>query len=66
MPDFPFLSVVYVTAYVDRSNAGFAGLSMTRELHFSNEVFCFGAGIFFFCYCLLQSCSFPRFTRAPR
>ncbi len=27
---------------------------MTRELHFSNEVFGFGAGIFFFGYCLLE------------
>jgi len=35
-------------------NVGFAGLDMTRELHFSNEVFGFGAGIFFFGYCLLQ------------
>jgi MFS transporter, ACS family, tartrate transporter len=43
-----------VTAYVDRSNVGFAGFNMTRELHFSNEVFGFGAGIFFFGYCLLQ------------
>jgi MFS transporter, ACS family, tartrate transporter len=50
----PFLSLVYVTAYIDRSNVGFAGLNMTRELHFSNEVFGFGAGIFFFGYCLLQ------------
>jgi ACS family tartrate transporter-like MFS transporter len=50
----PFLFVVYVTAYIDRVNVGFAGLDMTRELHFSNEVFGFGAGIFFFGYCLLQ------------
>ena len=50
----PFLTLVYVTAYIDRANVGFAGLDMTRELHFSNEVFGFGAGIFFFGYCLLQ------------
>src|ERR1700685_4381747 len=50
----PFLCLVYVTAYVDRSNVGFAGLQMTRELNFSNEVFGFGAGIFFFGYCLLE------------
>jgi MFS transporter, ACS family, tartrate transporter len=50
----PFLFLVYVTAYIDRVNVGFAGLDMTRELHFSNEVFGFGAGIFFFGYCLLQ------------
>jgi MFS transporter, ACS family, tartrate transporter len=50
----PFLFLVYVTAYIDRVNVGFAGLYMTRELHFSNEVFGLGAGIFFFGYCLLQ------------
>src|SRR5579864_1292892 len=50
----PFLVLVYVTAYIDRVNVGFAGLDMTRELHFSNQVFGFGAGIFFFGYCLLQ------------
>jgi ACS family tartrate transporter-like MFS transporter len=43
-----------MTAYIDRVNVGFAGLDMTRELHFSNEVFGFGAGIFFFGYCLLE------------
>ncbi|HTW65069.1 MAG TPA: MFS transporter [Bryobacteraceae bacterium] len=50
----PFLTLVYVTAQIDRANVGFAGLDMTRELHFSNEAFGFGAGIFFFGYCLLQ------------
>ncbi len=39
---------------MDRVNVGFAGLQMTRDLHFSNEVFGFGAGIFFFGYCLLE------------
>jgi MFS transporter, ACS family, tartrate transporter len=50
----PFLFFLYVTAFIDRVNVSFAGLDMTRELHFSNEVFGFGAGIFFFGYCLLE------------
>jgi len=50
----PFLLVIYITAYIDRVNVGFAGIEMTRELHFSNAVFGFGAGIFFFGYCLLE------------
>src|SRR5260370_38514492 len=50
----PFLFLLYVTAFIDRVNVSFAGLDMTRELHFSNEVFGFGAGIFFFGYCLLK------------
>ena len=50
----PFLFILYITAYIDRVNVSFAGLDMTRELGFSNEVFGFGAGIFFFGYCLLE------------
>lgn len=50
----PFLFLLYITAYIDRVNVGFAGLDMTRDLHFSNGVFGFGAGIFFFGYCLLE------------
>ena len=50
----PFLFLIYMTAFIDRVNVGFAGLDMTRELHFSNAVFGFGAGIFFFGLCLLE------------
>jgi ACS family tartrate transporter-like MFS transporter len=50
----PFLFLIYMTAFIDRVNVGFAGLEMTRELHFSNQVFGFGAGIFFFGLCLLE------------
>ena len=42
----PFLFLLYLVAYLDRVNLGFAGLSMTRELGFSNAVFGFGSGIF--------------------
>lgn len=42
----PFLFLLYVTGFIDRVNVSFAGLDLTRELHFSNEVFGFGAGIF--------------------
>jgi ACS family tartrate transporter-like MFS transporter len=50
----PFLFLLYITAYIDRVNVSFAGLDMTRELGFSNAVFGFGSGIFFFGYCLLE------------
>lgn len=50
----PFLFLLYITAFIDRVNVSFAGLQMTRELNFSNEVFGFGAGIFFFGYCVLE------------
>jgi MFS transporter, ACS family, tartrate transporter len=50
----PFLFVLYIIAYLDRVNIGYAALKMTRDLSFSNEVFGFGAGIFFVGYFLLE------------
>jgi len=50
----PFLFLLYIVAFLDRINVSFAGLEMTRELGFSNQVFGFGAGIFFVGYVLLE------------
>ena len=50
----PFLFLLYVGAFLDRVNVGYAGLQMTRELHFSSAVFGFGSGIFFVGYVLLE------------
>jgi len=49
----PFLFLLYIVAYIDRINIGFAGLQMTPELHFSDAVFGFGSGVFFVGYLLL-------------
>ncbi|MBE3123834.1 MAG: MFS transporter [Planctomycetes bacterium] len=46
--------LLYVINFLDRVNIGYAALDMTRELGFSNEVFGFGAGIFFVGYVILQ------------
>ncbi|MBV8054892.1 MAG: MFS transporter [Deltaproteobacteria bacterium] len=50
----PFLFILYVVAYLDRINVGFAALQMNRELGFSEAVFGFGAGIFFIGYFVLE------------
>ena len=50
----PFLLLLYTLAYLDRVNVGLASLEMTRELRFSNQVYGFGAGIFFLGYWLLE------------
>jgi ACS family tartrate transporter-like MFS transporter len=50
----PFLFLAYVAAYLDRANVGFANAPMSADLHFSNSVFGFGAGVFFVGYVLLE------------
>ncbi len=50
----PFLCLLYLSAYLDRANVAFAKLTMTADLHFSEAVYGFGAGIFFVGYLLLE------------
>ncbi|HXW16050.1 MAG TPA: MFS transporter [Terriglobia bacterium] len=50
----PFLCLLYLAAYLDRANVAFAKLTMTADLHFSEAVYGFGAGIFFLGYLLLE------------
>jgi ACS family tartrate transporter-like MFS transporter len=50
----PFLFTLYVVAYLDRVNVGFAALQMKSALRFSDSVYGFGAGIFFVGYLLFQ------------
>ena len=50
----PFLFLLYIVNYVDRTNLGFAAMGMARDLGFSDRVFGLGAGIFFASYMALQ------------
>jgi len=50
----PFLFLLYVVAYLDRINVGFAALQMNRELGLSEAVFGLGAGIFFLGYFVFE------------
>jgi hypothetical protein len=50
----PFLCLLYLVAYLDRANVAFAKLSISADLHFSEAVYGFGAGIFFIGYLLLE------------
>jgi len=43
----PYIFLLYIVAYLDRVNVGFAALDLQRDLHFSNTVYGTGAGIFF-------------------
>lgn len=50
----PFITLLYVVGFIDRSNVGFAALTMNRDMGFSPEIFGFGAGVFFLGYLLFQ------------
>jgi ACS family tartrate transporter-like MFS transporter len=50
----PFLGLLYLVAYMDRNNAGFAKLEMTTALQITEAAFGFAAGIFFIGYLLFE------------
>jgi MFS family permease len=50
----PLLMLGIFCAYVDRVNVGMAATTMNKQLGFSNAVFGFGAGLFFFGYFLFE------------
>ncbi|TDS75397.1 MFS transporter [Comamonas sp. JUb58] len=50
----PFLGVLWVLAWLDRVNIGFAKLQMLDDLKFSEAVYGLGAGIFFIGYFLFE------------
>ncbi len=50
----PFLFALYVVAFVDRINLGFAALTMNRELGITSQQFGLAAGIFFCGYFLFE------------
>ena len=50
----PFLFALYIVAYLDRVNVGFAAIDMNRDLGFSAAVYGMGSGLFFLTYTLLE------------
>ena len=50
----PFLLLLYVVAWLDRVNIGFASRQISADLGFSDTVFGIGAGIFFAGYALFE------------
>jgi MFS family permease len=52
----PFLMLIYVVSFLDRSNIGFAKQALERSVGISESVYALGAGLFFISYSL---CGFP-------
>src|SRR5262252_10718612 len=50
----PFLALLFLMAWLDRYNLGFAKLQMVKDLGFSEAMYGFGAGIIYFGYALFE------------
>nr|WP_311767654.1 MFS transporter [Burkholderia sp. Bp8998] len=50
----PFLVLMYVIAFIDRANVGFAKATLQADTGLSNAAFAFGAGIFFISYAVFE------------
>jgi len=50
----PFIFACYVISYLDRTNVGFAALTMNKDIGLTAEQFGFGAGLFFIGYFLFE------------
>ncbi|MGW6754586.1 MFS transporter [Streptomyces sp. NPDC055006] len=50
----PFLVMLYLVAYIDRSNVGFAKLTLQDQLGLSNAAFTFGQVAFFIAYAIFE------------
>ncbi|KTT38307.1 MFS transporter [Pseudomonas oryzihabitans] len=50
----PFLLLMYVMAFLDRANVGFAKVAFQADTGLSDAAFAFGAGVFFVGYAFLE------------
>ena len=50
----PFMFLLYIVAYLDRINVGFAALQLNEALKFDPAVFGLGAGVFFLGYFVFE------------
>jgi D-galactonate transporter len=50
----PYLFLLFIIAYLDRVNVGYAALQMKGDLGFTDDILGFGAGVFFIGYFLFE------------
>ncbi|WP_330208783.1 MFS transporter [Pseudomonas sp. Z13] len=50
----PFIFICYVVSYLDRTNVGFAAISMNKDLGLTATMFGWAAGLFFFGYFIFE------------
>lgn len=59
----PFLMLLYLVAYIDRSNISVAALGMNAELGLTSQMYGLAAGIFFATYIVFEIPSNVLLTR---
>ena len=50
----PFMVLLYIVSFIDRSNVGYAALTMNKDLGLDAAIFGMAAGAFFWGYCLFE------------
>ncbi|HEV2675119.1 MAG TPA: MFS transporter [Aliidongia sp.] len=50
----PLLTIAYIINFIDRTNVGFAALTMNKEIGLTATQFGYGAGVLFIGYCLFE------------
>ena len=50
----PLILLMYIAAFLNRVNVGFAALTMNHDLGFSPEVYGWGTGVFFLGYLVFE------------
>ena len=50
----PMIIIMYLIAYIDRANLGFAALRMNADLNLTPDLFGFAAGIFYVGYVIFE------------
>ena len=50
----PLMTLCFLINYIDRTNVGFAAITMNKDIGLSSAAFGWGAGILFFGYCLFE------------
>jgi len=50
----PFIFICYVISYLDRTNVGFAAITMNKDLGLTATMFGWAAGLFFFGYFIFE------------
>jgi ACS family tartrate transporter-like MFS transporter len=50
----PFVFLLYITNYLDRTSVAYAAIGMTRDLGFNDHIIGLGIGVFFLSYVALQ------------